>query len=130
MLAHPSAIVGATAQLASDPVTSAPEAPCALDPGALAGTLSMSRNRYRGQRGSRPAPTFSTGDRVQYRQSPTQVIRGVVRDVQFVPNGFGGRQLQAHIRWDNGASAWTPLTRAIELAPTMFDPGNSVNFTR
>ena len=86
----------------------------------------MSRNRNRGQRaGGAPAPTFRPGDRVQYRQSPTRVIRGVVNDVQMVPNGFGGRQLQAHIRWDNGASAWTPLTRAIELAPTTGGSGNS-----
>lgn len=78
----------------------------------------MSRNRNRGQRGPAiSSPAIRAGDRVQYRQSPTRVMRGVVRDVQFVPNGFGGRQLQAHISWDNGASAWTPLTRAIEVIP-------------
>jgi hypothetical protein len=82
----------------------------------------MSRNRNRGSRNGGPAPAFRAGDRVQYRQSPTRVIRGVVNDVQLVPNGFGGRQLQAHIRWDNGASAWTPLTRAIELIPPTVDP--------
>ena len=83
----------------------------------------MSRNRNRGGRNSGPVPTFRAGDRVQYRQSETRVIRGVINDVQFVPNGFGGRQLQAHIRWDNGASAWTPLTRAIEAIPPSAGPG-------
>lgn len=78
----------------------------------------MSRNRNRGQRTGKPSPDIRAGDRVQYRQSPTAVIRGHVLDVQFVPNGFGGQQLQARISWDNGASQWTPLNRSIELVST------------
>lgn len=86
----------------------------------------MSRNRNRGGRQSAgTAPVFSRGDRVQYRQSPTSVIKGVINDVQMVPNGFGGMQRQAHIRWDNGASAWTPLTRAIEPVPPTSGTGTA-----
>lgn len=77
----------------------------------------MSRNRNRSQRAGNSTPDIYAGDRVQYRQSPTSAIRGLVLDVQFVPNGFGGSDLQAHIRWDNGASQWTLLNRKIELVP-------------
>lgn len=74
----------------------------------------MSRNNGRGQQAA--VNQVQPGDRVTYRQSPhTTPIKGTVNDVQRVPNGFGGSLLSAHIRWDNGASAWTPLTRSIEV---------------